>query len=173
MTGHPTRAGILVAATVGILMSTGALAAAAASVTELAVPVQPSQTHRCEGVVATIVGTNGPDKDLRGTNGRDVIVGLGGDDVIYGRGRGDLICAGEGHDKVYGQKGHDRIYGQGGADELYGYGGDDRVFGQEGNDRMWGHKGEDLLNGGYRTRDEAHGGIAADSCPNTEIRISC
>jgi Ca2+-binding RTX toxin-like protein len=173
MARHPIRAGILVATTVGILMSTGALAAAAASPTGPAVTVQPSQTYRCQGVVATIVGTNGPDDDLRGTNGNDVIVGRGGDDEIFGRGGRDLICGGHGNDKVHGQLGHDRIYGQGGADELYGHGGRDRIYGQEGNDKMFGHKSDDILNGGYGKRDEGQGGIGVDACPNTEIRSSC
>ncbi|MGH3484608.1 MAG: calcium-binding protein [Nocardioidaceae bacterium] len=64
----------------------------------------------CQGVQATIVGTDARD-DLTGTNGRDVIVGLGGWDSIDGLGGNDLICGGEGTDGLRGGPGNDQLYG--------------------------------------------------------------
>ncbi len=100
----------------------------------------PTQTFRCKGEVATIVGTMGADT-LTGTPGRDVIVGRGGNDTIRGRGGNDLICAGGGRDTVRGNAGNDRIFGQGGNDVLRGGGGADRVVGNAGNDRLAGNAG--------------------------------
>ena len=63
----------------------GAPASAAAS--------RAAPPPRCDGHVATIVGTAGFDH-LVGTEGPDVIVGLGGADRIEGRGGDDIICGG-------------------------------------------------------------------------------
>ena len=64
----------------------------------------------CDGLAATIIGTNGPGV-LVGTDGPDVIVGLGGDDDID-PGRGDdVVCAGDGNDLVRPSAGRDVILG--------------------------------------------------------------
>ena len=55
----------------------------------------------CEGLPATIVGTDGND-NLDGTEGYDVIVGFGGDDRIEGFGGHDTICGDEGNDNIDG-----------------------------------------------------------------------
>jgi Ca2+-binding RTX toxin-like protein len=90
---------------------------------------------KCNGVEATIVGTNAGEV-IPGTSGRDVIVALGGDDVIRAGGGNDLICAGSGNDKVYGQGGADVMLGQGGNDVLVGAVGNDRHVGGPGRDTV-------------------------------------
>ena len=101
----------------------------------------------CDGVVATITGTDGDDT-LIGTSGDDVIVGYGGDDVIEGRGGDDVICAGYGNDTVRGEAGNDTLLGGPGQDELRGGAGKDTVRGESGNDTLYGGKGKDVIRGG-------------------------
>lgn len=93
---------------------------------------------RCNGKVATIVGTAGDDV-LQGTKGRDIIVGLAGDDTIRGAGGNDLICGGNGDDIINGGAGNDNIFGGSG---------NDLMAGAAGRDRMVGFKGRDTANGG-------------------------
>ena len=107
---------------------------------------------RCNGRIATIVGTSGDDV-LQGTKGRDIIVGLAGDDTIRGAGGNDLICGGNGDDIINGGAGNDNIFGGSG---------DDVMAGAAGRDRMVGFKG----------RDTANGGPGADQC-SAEIRNRC
>ena len=57
--------------------------------------------------MATIIGTQGDDDGndnpiILGTEGHDVIHGLGEDDLILGFCGDDLICAGDGDDSVRG-----------------------------------------------------------------------
>ncbi len=123
----------------------------------------------CEGKVATIVGTAGPDM-LTGTPGPDVIVGRGGDDVISAGDGDDLVCAGDGDDtvvagagddRVFGGAGDDRLQGGTGADLLDGGPGDDLLEGQADGDTLRGGEGADGLYGG--TGDDAlHGGPGDD-----------
>ncbi len=110
------------------------------------IPSASAAAPRCDGVRATIVGTNRADV-IVGTDRKDVIVGLGGSDTIRGRDRGDLICAGSGNDVV---KGGD------GIDVLFGEGGDDRLIGGVGffNQIIPG-PGNDFVNGGPQTDDRA------------------
>ena len=56
---------------------------------------------RCGGKLASIVGTEGPDK-LVGTSARDVILGDRGKDVIVGKGGNDKLCGEEGKDTIKG-----------------------------------------------------------------------
>ena len=72
---------------------------------------------RCDGVVATIVGSK-RGQTIRGTNHRDVIAALGGADVVKARGGRDLVCGGSGADRLYGGRGHDRLLGGPGRDTL-------------------------------------------------------
>lgn len=51
--------------------------------------------HECDGLVATIVGTEGDD-ELVGTDQQDVIVGLGGNDVISGGASNDVVSIARG-----------------------------------------------------------------------------
>ncbi len=138
---------------------------------------------RCNGRLATIVGT-GADDALRGTPARDVIVAGAGNDTIRGRGGNDLICAGPGNDTIRGGSGNDKIFGQGGRDRILGGAGRDRLeggsgadtlTGQRGNDRLFGQQGRDTLDGS-RGNDRNDGGPGRDTCtrPTTGPRaISC
>lgn len=73
-------------------------------------PPSGEATPRCDGRVATIVGSARSDR-LVGTPGNDVIVGLGGSDRIEGRGGDDVICGGDDDDRLDGGAGDDRIFG--------------------------------------------------------------
>jgi Ca2+-binding RTX toxin-like protein len=63
----------------------------------------------CDGKIATIVGTSGPDV-LHGTPERDVIAGLGGNDRILAGEGDDLICGGDGADRLRGEGGDDVLF---------------------------------------------------------------
>lgn len=127
----------------------------------------------CRGILATIVGTEGPDV-IHGTEFRDVIMGLGGDDIIFGYGGNDLICAGDGNDTVYGGDGRDKIYGDDGDDTLYGEKGSDWLYGGKGadnlqggkgpRDKLFGGPGTNLLNGGQGDHDQCTLGPAFKNC---------
>jgi hypothetical protein len=69
----------------------------------------------CDGVDATIIGTDGVDK-LRGTKRRDVVAALAGADKVKGLGGNDLICGGIGKDALEGGRGRDRLIGGRGRD---------------------------------------------------------
>lgn len=71
---------------------------------------EASNTPRCFGQEATIVGTPGPDV-LRGTGAADVIFAGGGNDKIFAGGGNDIVCGGEGSDQIWGGAGADRITG--------------------------------------------------------------
>ncbi len=145
----------------------------------------------CNGLPVTVdVGAGGPfaipgdDDVVRGTNGRDVIVGgkticgLGGDDVIRPAGRDVAVFAGAGNDTVVlegkgfvsggpgndtvtGSSGLDRIFGGPGADTLRGGAGTDRISGGPGNDFIDGGAGADTLLGTLG-RDDIKGGAGND-----------
>jgi hypothetical protein len=104
----------------------------------------PPATPTCNGLAATIVGTNGDD-ELLGTDGPDVIVGLNGNDEIVGGLGADTICGGNGDDNIFGD---DFQFGGGGADTIFGDNGNDMVVGLSGNDTVNGGNGDDLAIGG-------------------------
>ena len=104
----------------------------------------------CNGLPATIVGTDGNDY-LVGTPRNDVIHGLAGNDTIFGLGGGDVICGGPGRDKLYGNSGKDKLFGGAGNDVLKGGTGRDRLLGQSGKDVMDGGSGFDRCDGGSGT----------------------
>ncbi|KQR11723.1 S8 family serine peptidase [Cellulomonas sp. Leaf334] len=108
---------------------------------------------RCDGRVATIVGTDGPDR-LVGTNKADVIVAGAGDDVVTGGNGEDVVCGGPG------------------ADTLSGGNGGDRLFGEDGDDRLTGDNGDDTLHAGAGT-DRADGSNGRDRCEASETTTSC
>jgi Ca2+-binding RTX toxin-like protein len=135
------------------------------------VEVVPRGARLCEGVLATIVGTDRSER-IRGTNGDDVIVALGGNDVIDGRGGDDRICAGGGNDTVRGGAGNDVIYAGAGNDKVFGQGGLDIVFGEAGRDRIVGGPGIDLLSGGPG-RDVLVGNGGDDLLIGGEGRDTC
>jgi len=82
----------------------------------------------CEGLAATITGTEGTNA-ISGTPGNDVIVALGGDDLVDGGGGNDVICGGEGADTLRGGVGSDRLLGENGSDALKGGAGKDICIG--------------------------------------------
>ena len=95
-----------------------------------------AKTPTCFGKRATVVGTPRKDHRLRGTRGKDVIVGRAGDDRLFGRGGDDLICAGDGADLVHAGFGFDKVKGGGGKDILHGSDDNDLVLGGKGNDAL-------------------------------------
>lgn len=117
----------------------------------------------CNGLPATIVGTEGPD-NLVGTSGRDVIVGLGGNDVIRGLAGADTICGGPGRDRILGGKQADVILGGDDGDKLFGDAGQDSIYGERGNDLLIGGQGDDVLDGGRGRRDRLRGRSGLDTC---------
>lgn len=136
MTTTRTLAGVaLLAATLVPAVATSAPAAA---------------PPRCQGQIATVVGTAGDDR-LHGTAGRDVIVGLGGADVIEGAQATDWLCGGPGKDVLRGGRGSDLLQGNRGDDRLLG--------GSQGSsyagDVLNGGPGDDLLDPG-RDTDPRH-----------------
>ena len=99
----------------------------------------------CDGLPATIVGTNGDDI-LLGTPGPDVIVGLKGDDQLSGGLADDVICGGKGDDTLSGQGEDDRLFGEHGDDVLDGgEGGCCTVATNTGDDFLSGGQGDDTL----------------------------
>lgn len=125
----------------------------------------------CNGLPATIVGTNG-NNILIGTPGDDVIVALGGNDVVNGRGGNDTICLGNGDDIANGNDGRDWISGGNGRDMIRGNDGRDMLMGDNGRDYLNGDNGEDALFGGNgddlviggANRDALDGGNGRDIC---------
>ncbi len=122
----------------------------------------PAHQHKCNGYVATIVGTPGDDV-ITGTTGHDVIVALAGDDRITALGGADIICGGHGDDIIRAGWGNDTIFGGTGADDIQGNGGRDWVDGGLGRDRIAGGAGADTLIGGLHT-DRLLGNEGKDVC---------
>ena len=141
----------------------------------------------CNGLAATIVGTNGPDV-IFGTLGNDVIVSFDGNDDIDGMGGDDTVCAGRGDDNlrtrggldwisggegddviradgganiVHGDQGHDEIYTGPGPDTINGNDGNDTIRSGRGDDIVRGDAGDDRLITG-RGRDTVNGGVGND-----------
>ncbi|MDP9387327.1 MAG: calcium-binding protein [Actinomycetota bacterium] len=108
------------------------------------------ETFVCRGLVATIVGTEGPDA-IVGTDGADVIAARGGDDTVSAAKGNDVVCGGDGADTVD---------GGGGDDTLDGGGGDDTLRGDAGNDTLDGGAGVDACDGGPGAKDR----VVSGSC---------
>jgi CSLREA domain-containing protein len=123
----------------------------------------------CNGLDATIHGTDGDDT-LVGTPGADVIAGGPGNDVLIGGGGDDVICGGDGDDQLWAGSGNDTLFGDAGADLLRGADGDDESFGGPGEDRLQDGPGADVLWGGDDNdklwggngNDELHGDAGND-----------
>ena len=75
--------------------------------------------------MATIIGTELDDPNLKGTAGADTISGLGGRDHLYG---------GDGNDTLFGGAGDDAMHGDAGADIMYGGAGNDDYYVDDVND---------------------------------------
>jgi hypothetical protein len=90
---------------------------------------------RCEGRIATLLGTGGRDV-LSGSVGPDVIATGSGRDVVRGSRGADRICTGPGRDVISGGTGRDRLVGGKGRDRLFGGPGRDRCPGAGVGDRL-------------------------------------
>lgn len=117
--------------------------------------------YKCDGIKATIVGTNNSET-INGTDKRDVIVARAGKDKINPKKGNDLVCAGDGVDTVSGSGGNDRILGQEGADTLKAGDGNDKLLGGPKDDKLYGHAHGDILKGGEGS-DRLEGGANADT----------
>jgi Ca2+-binding RTX toxin-like protein len=145
-----------------LMLALAALAVLAAHAVAAGVGASASEVHRCQGRVATIVGTAGDDV-LNGTPGRDVIWGGPGNDTIYGSLGNDLICGGAGDDVIHGGRGNDEVFGGSGSDRVFGDLGDDKVSGGAGSyDDVAGGLGIDTVNGGPGDYDLVHGDYGYD-----------
>jgi Ca2+-binding RTX toxin-like protein len=89
----------------------------------------------CDGLEATIVGTDGPD-NLVGTEGPDVAFLGSGDDHFAGKGGDDVICGGSGHDVIYPGDGNDTVFGEVGPDTIFEGTGNDHLNGGPGGDTI-------------------------------------
>lgn len=134
------------------------------------VPVNQDFNYECNGLKATIIGTEFNDV-IPGTDNIDVIVGLGGDDLITGLAGDDVICGGSGNDIIDGGAGNDTIYGDAGEDEIKGGADNDRLFGGDDNDIIRGSRGQDTIEGGSGNDnidagtgdDDVKGGLGDDA----------
>jgi hypothetical protein len=118
-----------------LITAVGLLSAGLILVAVPASSAQPFPPPTCHGLLATIVGTKGPDI-LVGTPGSDVILGRRGWDVIVGRGGNDVLCGGAGSDRLHGRVGHDFLIGGHGRDMVTGGTGTNDLIGGSGNDVM-------------------------------------
>ncbi len=117
--------------------------------------------YTCNGLEATIVGTNNDDT-INGTPQDDVIVALGGDDIINGLAGSDTICGGDGDDTIDGGTQNDWINGEQGVDWVKGGPDNDVLFGGYGEDTLLGSRGNDQLDGGG-SNDTLYGGVGDDT----------
>jgi Ca2+-binding RTX toxin-like protein len=117
----------------------------------------------CNGLAATLVGTEGSD-DLRGgTPGPDVIVGLGGGDILGRTAGDDVICGGDGRDELSGGRGNDTLLGEAGKDALGDRHGNDTLLGGPGGDLLTAGPGNDTLLG-EAGKDALFGEAGKDLC---------
>ncbi|WP_183093857.1 calcium-binding protein [Nocardioides stalactiti] len=89
----------------------------------------------CEGIPATIVGTERKDT-IEGTPGPDVVVAKGGDDVIKTYGDNDVICGGAGSDRISTGAGDDVTIGGDGNDWVTSVAGAERIYGGLGDETV-------------------------------------
>lgn len=122
-----------------------------------------------EGPKGRFLGTEGDDM-LGGLGGHDRIAGLGGADELLGRGGDDRLLGGDGNDSLSGGAGQDALRGGEDNDRLLGNGGDDGLGGGGGADVLKGGGGRDVLGGGAGDdrlfgnagRDVLKGGLGHD-----------
>ena len=98
-------------------------------------------------IVDTLRGTDGKDS-LVGTPAINAIYGLKGKDTMTGTPNPDNLYGGPGGDVIQGLEKRDFIRGGAGQDTIYGGKGRDVIFGGKGNDSIYGGQGADFLSGG-------------------------
>jgi hypothetical protein len=106
-------------------------------------------------------GTDGRDVMVGGC-GNDLLVGLAGRDVLRGGAGDDTLRGGRGNDRLIGGAGNDTLSGGRGSDVLRGGTGSDTLAGGRGSDRLLGGTGSDTLRGG-RGADQLNGGRGSDA----------
>jgi DNA-binding beta-propeller fold protein YncE len=96
---------------------------------------KPTETVKCGGFKATIVGTAKADT-IKATAKKDVIAAGAGDDKVRALGGKDIVCGEGGNDRLGGGPGDDLLLGGPGRDTLLGNGGVDRFVGGPGRDSV-------------------------------------
>ena len=99
---------------------------------------------------------------LKGSSGKDTLVGGKYADKILGYDDNDSLNGGKGNDSLYGGAGADTLIGSYGKDYLSGGSGNDSLYGGAGADTLTGGNGNDYLNGGSGN-DSLYGGAGADT----------
>lgn len=92
--------------------------------------------------VATMRGGQGND-EIKGTLGRNRLIGNAGNDELQGRPYADVLLGGSGRDGLEGGAGPDVLRGNAGNDHLNGDPGRDRLLGNRGRDAADGNDGSD------------------------------
>ncbi len=118
------------------------------------------ETLEARVVLATIVGTPGPDV-LSGTAGDDTISGLGGNDRLSGDSGEDSVHGDDGNDTILGGAGNDKLFGDLGNDSVHGGKDNDNIDAGPGSDTVHGDKGNDTILGGTGS-DSLFGDSGAD-----------
>ena len=96
-------------------------------------------------------------KDIRGTFGRNTLIGTNQMDRIYGLGAADVIRGKAGNDDCYGGSGADEIRCGGGNDRIDGGFGEDDLVGGPDNDTILAADGQvDFVNCGTGNNDTAY-----------------
>lgn len=96
---------------------------------------KPTETVKCGGFKATIVGT-AKAETIKGTPRKDVIAAGAGNDKVSALGGKDVVCGEGGNDRLGGGPGADLLLGGPGRDTLKGNGGVDRFVGGPGRDSV-------------------------------------
>ncbi len=102
-------------------------------------------------VVITVIVGSDKNEILAGTDGVDMLFGLGGQNAVNGNAGNDLLCGGNSSDTLNGAAGDDIIDGGNGNDTLAGANGDDILRGGSGDDVLTGGAGADHFSGAAGT----------------------
>ena len=97
-----------------------------------------------DGYTDTLTGNDGDNYIHGGSQGSDIIYGMGGNDILVGVNGQDTIYGGTGNDDIYGGSQNDILYGEDGDDILDGYREDDILCGGQGADTLIGGLGTDV-----------------------------
>jgi Ca2+-binding RTX toxin-like protein len=107
-------------------------------------------------------------KPCKGDESRNVMFGSNGSDIMRGLGAADSTSGENGRDKMYGGDGSDGggnagyMFGGFGNDLMKGGKAPDALYEEEDDDRMYGGPGHDTVDGG-NGRDKLYGGDGNDS----------